>query len=92
MNTAVLTVWFNAWRYEKEEHFAVIPLIKTIAYAMGEHQFYYIIKPILLRGIGLLSKDIIRNLATKYLLTEKGMEEFEQKLIPKLELLFKSSK
>ena len=83
----VLTVWFNAWRYEQEEHLALIPLIKTIAYTMGEHQYYYHIKPILLRGLEILSKDIIRNLATRYLLTDTGMKELEEKLIPKLETL-----
>jgi len=45
----VLAVWFNAWRYEKEEQLALIPLIKTIAYAMGEHPIYKNLKPILLR-------------------------------------------
>lgn len=81
----ILTVWFNAWRYEREEQFAVIPLLKTIAYAMGEHPFYKNIKPILLRGLEILSKDIIRNLATRYILTKEGMDEFEKNLIPKLE-------
>ena len=83
----VLTVWFNAWKYEKEEHFAILPLLKTIAYRMGEHPFYRNIKPILLRGIEILGKDLIRNISTKYLLTEQGMKEFEEKLIPKLERL-----
>ena len=80
----VLTVWFNAWRFEREEQFALVPLMKTIAFAMGEHPFYKELKPILLRGLGLLSKDIIRNLATRYVMTEEGIKEFEQKIIPKL--------
>ena len=83
----ILTVWFNAWRYEREERFAVIPFIKTIAYAMGEHPFYYTIKPILLRELEILAKDIIRNVATRYLLTKEGMDKFEKNLIPKLERL-----
>ncbi len=83
----ILTIWFNAWRYEKEEKYAIKPLIKTIAYAMGEHPFYKDIKPILLKGVEILSKDIIRNLAAKYLLTSKGIEEFEKQLNPKLKWL-----
>lgn len=60
----ILTVWFNAWRYEREEQFALIPLMKTIAYAMGEHPIYKDLKPIIIRGLEILSKDILRNLAT----------------------------
>jgi KAP family P-loop domain len=83
----VLTVWFNAWRYEREEQFALVPLMKTIAFAMGEHAFYKNLKPILLKGLELLSKDVIRNLATRYVMTESGVKEFEQKIIPKLQRL-----
>ena len=83
----ILTVWFNAWRYEREEQFALIPLMKTIAFAMGEHPIYKDIKPILIRGLEILSKDILRNLATRYVMTEQGFKEFEEKLIPKLENL-----
>ena len=32
----ILTVWFNAWRYEREENFATIALMKTIGYEMGK--------------------------------------------------------
>jgi hypothetical protein len=28
----VLTVWFNAWRYEREDQFAIVALLKTIAF------------------------------------------------------------
>jgi KAP family P-loop domain len=83
----ILVVWFNAWRYEREEQFALIPLMKTIAYAMGDHPIYNNIKPILIRGLEILSKDILRNLATRYVMTEEGFKEFEEKLIPKLEKL-----
>ena len=26
----ILTVWFNAWKYEKETYLAVIPFLRTI--------------------------------------------------------------
>jgi len=83
----ILTVWFNAWRYEREEQFALVPLMKTIAYAMGEHPIYKNIKPILIKGLEILSKDILRNLATRYIMTETGFKEFEEKLVSKLESL-----
>ena len=33
----VLPIWFNAWRYEREEQFATIAMMKTIAYGMTDH-------------------------------------------------------
>jgi predicted KAP-like P-loop ATPase len=33
---SIIPVWFNAWRYEGEEYFALIPLMKTIALAVPE--------------------------------------------------------
>jgi len=29
-NEKVITVWFDAWRYEREENLAVIPFLRTI--------------------------------------------------------------
>ena len=31
-----ITVWFNAWRYEREEQYTIIPLLKSIVYAIPE--------------------------------------------------------
>lgn len=82
----ILTVWFNAWRFEREEQFATIALMKTIAYAMEKHPLYKQVKPILLRGIKILGKDLIRQVASNFI-TEKGIEEFEKNLLPKMDLL-----
>lgn len=92
VETKVLTVWFNAWRYEREDRYSLIALMKTIAYAMGEEERYKKIQPILLRGLGILGKDILRSLALRYVMSEKGMEEIEKKLLPKLDLLSKVDK
>jgi hypothetical protein len=54
----ILNVWFNAWLYEIEEQFAAVALTKTIAYAMGEHHAYKDIKPIMLRGLAIVTNDI----------------------------------
>jgi predicted KAP-like P-loop ATPase len=29
-NDKIVTVWFDAWRYEREEHLAVIPFLRTV--------------------------------------------------------------
>jgi predicted KAP-like P-loop ATPase len=83
----VVTVWFNAWRYEREDQFALIALMKTIAYAIGDLSDYQEVKKVLLRGLGIIGKDILRNVALKYVMTEKGIDELETNLIPKMELL-----
>jgi tetratricopeptide (TPR) repeat protein len=80
-------VWFNAWRYEREEQFALIALMKTIAFAMGEHPIYKEIKPIILRGLEILTKGVLHKLATDYVMTEKEVDEFQKKLSPKMDFL-----
>ncbi len=87
----ILTVWFNAWRYEREEYFALIALLKTIAYAMGEHPYYREIRPILLRALKILGKDLLLQASSKYI-TDKGIEAFQKKLLPKMELLAEMDK
>ena len=32
----IVTVWFDAWRYEKEQYLAAVPLIRTIALALED--------------------------------------------------------
>ena len=83
-NESILTVWFNAWRQKREDQFALVALMKTIAYAMGDLPRYQEIKKVLLRGIGIIGKDVLRNLALRYAMTEKGLKDLEEKLLPKL--------
>ena len=62
----ILTVWFDAWRYEREEYFALIALMKTIAYAMKDVPYYQNVKQVLLRGLGIIGKDVLRHFATQF--------------------------
>jgi Cdc6-like AAA superfamily ATPase len=36
-NEKVLTVWFDAWRYEREKHLAVIPFLRQIRIALDKN-------------------------------------------------------
>src|SRR5919202_790856 len=63
----ILTVWFNAWRYEREEQFALVSLMKAIAYKMDEQpekyerakQVFYKSIITALKGLGAkLSKEV----------------------------------
>lgn len=85
-NENTLTVWFNAWRYEREEQFAITALMKTVAYAMETHPIYAEIKPILLRSVKIFTKGFLSEVASKFI-GEKGVDEFKERLLPKMDLL-----
>ncbi|HKG88682.1 MAG TPA: hypothetical protein VKA95_10175 [Nitrososphaeraceae archaeon] len=57
--------------------------MKTIAYAMGDLSYYQEIKKVLLRGIGIITKGVIQNLAAKYVMTEKTWDQLEKTLLLK---------
>ena len=37
-NNSIIPVWFNAWRYERENQFALFPLLQTIANSIPENE------------------------------------------------------
>ena len=88
----ILTVWFNAWRYGREENFSTIALMKTIGYAMAKHEIFAKVSSTIFRGMKILGKDFLRRAALETFMTEKGVEEFEQKLTEKMEFLEKLEK
>jgi hypothetical protein len=85
----ILTIWFNAWRYEREDQFALIALLKTIAYAMGGLPQYREIKKILLRGAIIIGKGVLRSVVEKWipLVPKESLDELEKNLLPMMELL-----
>jgi len=60
----------NAWRYEREEQFAIIPLLKTIAYAIPENtpELRDLKQKIKKAGMNILKRlpDVIPSLAKQY--------------------------
>ena len=73
-NGEILTVWFNAWRYEREEQFALIPLLKTLAYEMDKEPKYNEIREIFIKSI----ITIVKGLAAKYIFSDKYADEFHK--------------
>ncbi len=63
----ILTVWFNAWRYEREDQFAIIALVKTIGFAMSKHPIYKELKPILLNAVKIIGKSLLSEIASNYI-------------------------
>src|SRR5215217_960953 len=77
-NQNILTVWFNAWRYESEESYALIPLLKTLAYAISDHPKFRDLREKIIRALSIIGKDILRRTASSYFMTEKGITDLEK--------------
>lgn len=96
-NKNIIPIWFNAWRYEHEEQFAIIPLLKTIAYAIPDdkEELKNLKEKIKKGGINILKRlpDIIPAIAGHYLGehakegTSQIIDSFKREFIPKIELL-----
>lgn len=91
-----ILVRFETWRYEREEQFALIPLLKTIAFALPDEKQFQNLKQKLKRGaINFLKKtpDIVTSILSKYVGEDVGkitgavIDSFKQEFNSKLELL-----
>lgn len=81
-NDDVVTVWFNAWRYQQEEH-PIVPLVGTIVQALERQQT-------LGRKLGESGQSLIRSLraiaygfSVKSKVSVPGFADFEASLVPK---------
>ena len=82
----ILPIWFNAWRYEREEQLATIAMMKTIAYGMTNHVKFDSVSKTIKKGLFILGKDIVRQLALQ-VITKKGVEEFENNFLEEQKFL-----
>ena len=83
----IITVWFNAWRYEREEHFATIALMRTIAYTLGKHKEFEPISKSILSGLKIIGMDVLKKLATEHVMTEQGFDNLVNSFNKKTENL-----
>jgi predicted KAP-like P-loop ATPase len=89
---AVILVWFNAWRYEREDHFAIIPLLKTIESAIPSEKYSNLKEAFKEAGLfGLrTSKDVFSSIIGTYLgketgdLLKSGITDITERIIPDL--------
>ncbi len=84
----ILTVWFNAWRYERENQYAIVSLLKTIAYEMDKNSVYKDVKQVILKSIATVTKGIIE----KYIFTEKTTDELKKNFISRMKSLAEEDK
>ncbi|MEU4740462.1 P-loop NTPase fold protein [Actinosynnema sp. NPDC023658] len=78
----VVTVWFNAWRYEQEEH-PIVPLVGTIVQALEKHKG-------LNQQFGQAGRRLVRSLraiaygfSAKSKVSVPGFAEFEASFVAK---------
>ena len=92
----IVIVRFETWRYEREEQFALIPLLKTIAFALPEEEQFQNLKHKLKRGaINFIKKtpDVISSILSKYInedmgmITKEAFDSFKKEFNSKMELL-----
>jgi hypothetical protein len=92
----IIIVRFETWRYEREEQFALIPLLKTIAFALPEEPQFQDLKQKLKRGaINFIKKtpDIVSSILSKYInedvgvITKETFDSFKKEFNSKMELL-----
>ena len=92
----LITVQFEAWRYEREDQFALVPLLKSIAFALPNEKQFVPLKQKLKRGaINFLkqSPEILSSILSRYVaseageVTEKMFDSFKKEFNSKVELL-----
>ena len=87
MKQKILTVWFNAWKYEREENLAALSLMKSVAYAMEDHEKFDILSKTVFQGLTIFGKDLIQQLALK--IVSKESNNLEEELARKMDYMNK---
>ncbi|QLH09495.1 KAP family P-loop NTPase fold protein [Candidatus Nitrosotenuis sp. DW1] len=87
-----LTIWFNAWRYEREEQVATIALLKTIAYAMSEHDIYKNVAKSIWNAMKTVGKDWAKQAFTTLIASEEAWNSLKTNLNEKMKLLQEAEK
>jgi hypothetical protein len=77
----ILCVWFNAWRFEREERLAITALLKSIAFAMQGHEKFDGLSKIIFRGLTILGKEVEQKMILDALVKESGVNELIEKRI-----------
>jgi len=77
-----LPIWFNAWKYEREENLASVSLMKTVGYAMANHNIFDQLSKIIFKGLTIVSKDVMQQIAMQAVSQKREIadDEIEEKM------------
>ena len=78
----VLPMWFNAWKYEREDSLATVSLLKTVGYSMAGHPRFDTLSKTIFRGLTIVSKDMMEHIAMQVVSKQNSAndEEIDQKM------------
>jgi len=78
----ILPIWFNAWKYEREDSLATVSLLKTVGYAMAGHQRFDTLSKTIFKGLTIVSKDMMQQIAMQVVSKQNSIddEEIDQKM------------
>lgn len=78
----ILPIWFNAWKYEREDSLATVSLLKTVGYAMAGHQRFDTLSKTIFKGLTIVSKDMMQQIAMQVVSKQNTIddEEIDQKM------------
>jgi len=71
----ILSIWFNAWQYDRVESLATLSLMKNVAYEMSGHAKFDPVSKTILKGLTILGKDITQNLIQEIVVNKEFGKE-----------------
>ncbi|AJZ75555.1 KAP family P-loop NTPase fold protein [Candidatus Nitrosotenuis cloacae] len=86
-----LTIWFNAWKYEREEQFATVALLKNIAYAMTNNLKFEPIRETIFNALKIFGKESGKQLLQEFL-SQEVIKEIKENISKKFDLLMSIEK
>ena len=78
----ILPIWFNAWKYEREDNLATVSLLKTVGYSMAGHERFDTLSKTIFKGLTIVSKDMMQQIAMQVVSKQNSIddEEIDQKM------------
>lgn len=72
-----LPIWFNAWKYEREENLATVSLLKTVGYAMANHITFDQLSKTIFKSLTIVGKDLMQQIALQAVSKTKQAADVE---------------
>ena len=78
----IFPIWFNAWKYEREDSLATISLLKTVAYSLENHVKFDPLSKIIFKGLTIVGKDLMQQIAMQVVSKEhpNANSEIDEKM------------
>jgi len=81
----ILSIWFNAWKHDREVGLATHSIMKTVAYGMENHEKFNPLSKTIFHALTFLGKEIKQQIALQTLSAQNN--DFDENIHEKLEYL-----